>query len=59
MLTQQWWYLNLTRKSFYILFLAKGLVSYMQVISSHLYIHLFGRNWFTRWLSTVEIPVIN
>jgi len=26
-LTQQWWYLNLTRNSFYILFPAKGIVT--------------------------------
>jgi len=41
-LTQQWQYLNLTRNSFYILFLAKGIVSYRQIIFSRLYVHLKG-----------------
>jgi len=40
MLTQQWRYLNLTRNSFYILFPAKGIVSYRQIISSRLYVRL-------------------
>ena len=31
-LMQQWQYLNLTRNSFYILFPAKGIVSYRQII---------------------------
>jgi len=44
-LTQQWQYLNLTRN---ILFPAKGIVSYRQIISSHLYVRLnFERNFFT------------
>jgi len=42
MLKQQWQYLNLTRNSFCILFLAKGIMSYRQIISSHLYVHLKG-----------------
>ena len=32
-LTHHWWYLNLTRNSFYILFLAKGIVSDRHIIS--------------------------
>jgi len=39
-LMQQWLHLNLTRNSFCMLFLAKGIVSYRQIISSHLYIRL-------------------
>jgi len=35
MLTQQWQYLNLTKNSFYIIFPAKGVVSYKQIISNH------------------------
>ena len=46
-LTQQWRYLNLTRNSFYILLPAKGIVSYRQIISSHLYVRLKS-NLFTR-----------
>jgi len=41
-LTQQWRYLNLTRNSFYILFPAKGIVSYRQIISNRLYVRLKG-----------------
>ena len=41
-LMQQWKYLNLTRNSFYVLFPAKGVVSYRQVISSRLYVRLKG-----------------
>jgi len=37
-LMQQWRYLNLTRNSFYILFLAKGMVTYRQIVSSRLYV---------------------
>jgi len=37
-LTKQWRYLNLTRNSFYILFLAKGIASYKKIISSRLYV---------------------
>jgi len=37
-LTQQWQHRNLTRSSFYILFPAKGIMSYRQIISSYLYI---------------------
>jgi len=33
-LTQQWRYLNLTRNSFYILFPAKGIVSYRLIVSN-------------------------
>jgi len=33
-LTQQWWHVNLTRNSFCILFPAKGIVSFRQIISS-------------------------
>ena len=40
--TQQWRYLKLTRNSFYILFHAKGIVSYRQIISSRLYVRLRG-----------------
>ena len=43
-LTQQWLYLNLTRNNFYILFLAKGIVSFRQIISSRLYVRLKGIN---------------
>jgi len=39
-LTQQWQCLNLTRNSFYILFLAKCIVSCRQIISSRLYVSL-------------------
>ena len=39
-LTQQWRYLNLPRNSFYILYPAKGIVSYWQIISSHVYVPL-------------------
>jgi len=39
-LTQQWRYLNLTRNSFYSLFLAKCIVSYRKIISSRLYVRL-------------------
>jgi len=42
MLTQQWRYRNLTRNRFYILFPAKGVVSYRQIISSGLYVRLTG-----------------
>jgi len=38
--TQQWRYLIFTRNSFYILFPAKGIVSYRQIISSRLYVRL-------------------
>jgi len=41
-LTKQWWYLNFTRNTFYILFPAKTSLSYRQVISSCLYIRLKG-----------------
>jgi len=37
-LTQLWKYLNLTRNNFYILFPAKGIVSYRSVISSRFYV---------------------
>jgi len=50
-LTQQWQYLNLVRNSFYILFPAKDISSYRQIISSHLYVHLKG----TRSLSSREL----
>jgi len=54
-LTQQWRYLNLTRGNFYILFPAKGIVSYGQVISSRLRsAHSFERNLFTRWPNTFK-----
>jgi len=39
-LTQQWWYLNLTRNSFHIIFPAKGIMSFRQGISSRLCVHL-------------------
>jgi len=41
-LMQQWRYLNLTRNSSYILFPAKGIVSYWQIISCRLSVHLKG-----------------
>ena len=41
-LTQQWQYLILARKSFYILFPVKGIVSYKQIISSCLFVRLKG-----------------
>jgi len=41
-LTQQYRYLNLTRNSFYILFLVKDVVSYTQIVSSSLYVRLKG-----------------
>jgi len=41
-LMKQWRYLKSTRHSFYILFLAKGIASYGQVIPSHLYVRLKG-----------------
>jgi len=40
--TQQWRYLNLTRNSFHILFPAKSIISYRQIITSRLYVHLKG-----------------
>jgi len=42
-LTQQWWYVNLTRNSFYILFPAQGIMSYRKIISNRLCIHFAGR----------------
>jgi len=39
-LMQQWRYLDLTSNSFNILFPAKDIVSYMQIISSCLYVCL-------------------
>jgi len=39
-LTQQWRQLNLIGNSFYILFSAKGIVSYRQIISSRPYVRL-------------------
>jgi len=41
-LTQQWRYLNLTKNSFYILFPAEIIMSYRQIISSHLFVRLKG-----------------
>ena len=41
-LTQQWRYLNLTRNCFYILFPAKGIMSYRQINSIRLYVRLKG-----------------
>jgi len=41
-LTQQWRYMNLTRSSFYILSVAKGMASYAQINSSFLYVGLKG-----------------
>jgi len=41
-LTQQWRYLNLIRNSFDILFSAKGILSYGEIISSRLYVRLKG-----------------
>jgi len=35
-------YLNLTRNSVYILFLAKGMMSYRQIMSSRRYVRLKG-----------------
>jgi len=40
MLREKWQYQNLTRNSFCILFPAKGVVSYRQIISSRLYVRL-------------------
>jgi len=40
MLMQQWWYLNLTRNGFYILFPVEGIMSYRQMISSCFYVLL-------------------
>jgi len=42
MLTQQWRYFNRTRNSFYVLFPAKGIMSYRQIISIRLYVRLKG-----------------
>ena len=39
-LTQQWRYLNLTRNSFYIIFPAKYIANYNQIISSRLHVLL-------------------
>jgi len=39
-LKQQWRYLNFTRNNFYVLFPAKGIVSYKQIISSSLCVRL-------------------
>jgi len=41
-LTQQWWCLNLITNSFFILFPAKGVMSYRQIISGRLYVCLKG-----------------
>jgi len=41
-LTKQWRYLKLTRNIFYILFPAKGDISFRQIISSRLYVCLKG-----------------
>jgi len=41
-LTQQWRYLNLTINSFCILFPAKDIMNYTQVISSRHYVRLKG-----------------
>jgi len=41
-LTQQWRYQNLTTNSFYILFPARGIMSYKQIISGRLYVRLKG-----------------
>ena len=40
--TQQWRYVNLARNSFYILFPAKGVVSYALIISSRLNVRSKG-----------------
>jgi len=39
-LTQQWLHRNLSKNSFCILFHANGIVGYMQIISSRLYVRL-------------------
>ena len=52
-LTQQRRHLNLTRNSFYVLFLAKCIVSCRQIISSRLYVRL-KKNLFTHWPSTFK-----
>jgi len=54
-LTQQWQYLNLVRNSFYILFPAKDISSYRQIISSRLYVHLYVHLKGTRSLSSREL----
>jgi len=41
-LTQQRRYLNLTRNSSYIIFPAKGIVSYNKIISNRLSVHMKG-----------------
>jgi len=41
-LMQKWQHLNLTRNSFYILFPAKCIVNYRELISSRLYVRLKG-----------------
>jgi len=47
-LTQQWWYVNLIRNTFYILFSVKCIMSYRQIISNHLYVLLKGTSSCTR-----------
>jgi len=49
-LTQHWGYLNLTRNRFYLLFLAKVVVGYSQIISSRLCVRL-NQGWGTYLLS--------
>jgi len=39
-LTEQWRYLNFTRNRLYIVFLAKDIMSYRQIISRRLYVRL-------------------
>jgi len=39
-LTQQWRYFNLTRNNFYIVYPAKGIMSYRKITSSRLYVRL-------------------
>jgi len=58
MLMQQWQYLNLVRNTFYILFLAKCIVSNMQIISSRLYV-LFGETCLLAVENLIPVNKIN
>jgi len=45
--TQQWRFLNLARNSLYVLFPAKSIMSYEQIISSRFYVRLKGASSLT------------
>ena len=57
-LTQQWWYLNLTRNSFYILLPAKGIMIYKQINSCRLCIRLKGTWTLVNKLNNVNVSCL-